>query len=92
MSNVIAKVQAFLENAKGSVKRFAKAVFPPELFAYIPGQKLLAGAVLYVAAHLAGLAGDDIVHVPVLDFDFTVDAAAAFIGFYLWPTNKPVRS
>lgn len=79
-----------LTKLKGSLKRYVKATFPPELVKYVPGQKLVAGAVLYLAAQVAGLDSNQVVNLPVIG-EFTVEDAAAFIGFFFWPTNKPVN-
>lgn len=68
------------------LKDFLSDLFPAELLAYVPGQKLIAGVIVYAVAEVFNVAGTtDVVGVPV-----NIPAVAAFLAFYLWPTNKPV--
>jgi hypothetical protein len=68
------------------VRRFLKRLFPPELTAYIPGGKLIAGAILYGLSSAFGVAGNEVLHLPVVG-DVTVSEAALAVGFYLYPSK-----
>lgn len=68
------------------LKDFLSDLFPPDLLAYIPGQKLIAGLIVYAAAEVFDVAGTtDVAGVPV-----NIPAVAAFLAFYLWPTNDQI--
>ncbi len=69
------------------VRGFLRRLFPPELTAYIPGGKLIAGGVLYVLSVAFGVGGDEVIqNVPVFG-DVTVSEAALAVGFYLYPSS-----
>lgn len=71
------------------VRSFLQRLFPPQLQAYIPGKKLVAGGVLYVLASAFGIGGDQVVELPLVG-DVTVSEAALGLGVYLFP-EKPVE-
>lgn len=71
----------------GKVKEFLGKLFPPEIRAYIPGAKIIAGGIVYVVCSVLGLAQETVVHLPGLDFNLNVPEFAAFVGAYFWPTS-----
>jgi hypothetical protein len=68
-----------LEKARGFLSR----LFPPQLSAYVPGSKLVAGAILAVAASL-GIGADSTVELPIVGA-VDLSALALAIGVYLFP-------
>lgn len=69
-----------------SVRSFVARLFPPELTAYIPGAKLVAGVVLAVLAAL-GVGGAETVELPLVG-DVDVTTLALGIGVYLFPSGE----
>jgi hypothetical protein len=64
---------------------FLARLFPPQLSAYIPGSKLVAGVILAVAAAL-GIGADANVALPLAgDVDLTTLALG--VGVYLFPSK-----
>jgi hypothetical protein len=68
------------------VRSFLRRLFPPELTAYIPGAKLIAGVILYVLAGAFGIEGDQLVTLPIVG-EVTIAEAAIAIGVYLYPSK-----
>lgn len=66
------------------VRDFLRRLFPPELEAWIPGPKLIAGVILYVAATVFNVGGEQVVHLPAIG-DVTVSEIAIGVGVYLFP-------
>lgn len=73
------------------IKRFVEKLFPPELVAYIPGAKFLAG--LFTAAGIALLAAltsanidTSVVGIPITEG--TVTTVAGLLAVYLWPESE----
>lgn len=66
------------------VRNFLSRLFPPELAAYIPGSKLVAGVILAVAASL-GIGADANVTLPLVE-DVDLSTLALAVGVYLFPT------
>lgn len=67
------------------VRSFLHRLFPPELTAYIPGAKLVAGVILAVLASL-GVGGTETVSLPIVG-DVDVTTLALGIGVYLFPSK-----
>lgn len=65
-------------------RSFLSRLFPPELAAYIPGSKLVAGLILFVATAAMGISGDQVMTLPIVG-EVNVAEVAIAIGFYLYP-------
>jgi len=68
-----------------NIRSFLSHLFPPELAAYIPGSKLVAGVILAIAASV-GIGADATVELPVAG-DVDISTLALAIGVYLFPTK-----
>ena len=66
-------------------RSFLRRLFPPQLTAYIPGAKLVAGVILAVAASL-GIGADANVALPLVG-DVDLSTLALGIGVYLYPSK-----
>lgn len=68
------------------VKDFFSRLFPKDLVAYIPGQKLIAAAIVSAITVVVGNVGaadtTEILGVPV-----SIPALIAAVSYYLWPEN-----
>ena len=70
------------------VADFFRKLWPPRLQQYIPGQKLIAGLVAYVAAEALG-ADATAFELPLVG-EINIHELATVLAFYLWPTDAPV--
>lgn len=68
-----------------SVRSFLQRLFPPQLSAYVPGSKLVAGVILAVASAI-GVGADANVALPVAG-DVDLSTLALAIGVYLFPSK-----
>lgn len=73
------------------IKRFFNKLFPPELVAYVPGQKFLAGLItaggLAVAAALTSANIDtSVIGIPINEG--TITTVAGLAAVYLWPETE----
>jgi LSD1 subclass zinc finger protein len=66
------------------LRDFLSRLFPPELVSYVPGAKLIAGAICAAVTALIGVGPETVVNLPAVG-DISVSALALAIGFYLWP-------
>jgi len=64
-------------------KGFLKRLFPSELAKYIPGQKLVAGAIVFGIGQLAQLAGVDLSVFGISGND--IQGFAVLLAAYAWP-------
>lgn len=74
-----------LNDFRDRARDFIARLIPGDLEAYIPGQKLIAGVVLYVIAEVFGVDAQ-VVELPVIG-EVDTQELAAFVGFYLWPSE-----
>lgn len=71
------------------IRDFLSRLFPPELVAYIPGEKIIVGAIATaVAAILPGV--DVLGDLDVLGVSVPIGALIYAVAAYLWPSNDPV--
>lgn len=88
---MIDRVAAAVAAAGQLARDFLAALFPPELRQYVPGRKLIAGAVTYVLVELLGLPPEASVEIPGLALELNAEALAALAAVYLWPEEIPRR-
>lgn len=70
------------------VSDFFRKLWPPRLQQYVPGQKLIAGLVTYLAAEILG-ADAQAFELPLVG-EINVHELATILAVYLWPTDAPV--
>ena len=68
------------------VRAFLRRLFPPELTAYVPGAKLIAGVILAALSSAFGIGGDQLVQLPLVG-EVSVAALALAVGVYLYPSK-----
>ena len=68
------------------VRDFLSRLFPPELAAYVPGSKLIAGAILAGASAL-GIGANANVALPVVG-EVDLSTLALAVGVYLFPEGR----
>ncbi len=67
------------------IRNFLARLFPPELTAYIPGAKLVAGVILAITAAL-GFGPDATLDLPAVG-EVDVATLALAVGVYLFPSS-----
>lgn len=68
------------------VRDFLSRLLPPELAAYVPGSKLVAGLILAGLAAV-GVGADAVVTLPLVG-EIPVPALALGVGVYLYPPKE----
>lgn len=68
-------------------RAFLRRLFPPELTAWIPGSKLIAGVILAVLASAFGVGEETVIDMPIVG-EISVAALALGVGVYLYPPPK----
>jgi hypothetical protein len=70
------------------LKDFLSDLFPKNVLDYIPGQKLIAGLVVYIAAEAFGVTAE-VISLPVIG-EVNIPELATLLAVYLWPTNEQI--
>lgn len=73
-----------LTELRDRIRDFIADLIPGDLEAYIPGQKFVAGAILWALAQGFGIGAEQVVDIPVLG-ELSVSELAILVGVWIWP-------